>query len=77
MSPNHRNNRLRRILGARDRLHESLRTHDIQRGDAEQLLGVEFAGVGEDFGGDGDGAVDWIGDDEDVGFGAVLCDAFD
>ena len=71
------NDRLARILRSRELAHERLRTHDVERGDAEELLGIELAGLGEDFCGDGDGAVDGVGDDEDVGFGAVLGDAFD
>ena len=45
---------------------------DVEGGDAEELLGVVDALGLEDLGGDGDGAVDRVGDDEHVGVGAVL-----
>ena len=41
------------------------------------LLGVKLASARQDFGGDGDGAVDGVADDEDVGFGAEVGDALD
>lgn len=56
---------------------ESLGANNIEGGNTEQLLGVELAGGLEDLGGDGDGAVDGVGDDENEGFGAVLGDALD
>lgn len=63
------------ILGAGERLHEGLGAHDVERGDAEELLRVEFAGLLEDLGGDGHGAVDGVGDDQDEGVGCEVGDA--
>lgn len=40
---------------------------DIEGGDTEEALGVVDAGLLEDLSNDGDGAVDGVGDDEDVG----------
>ena len=77
MSSNNRNYRLTRVLLARELRHECLSPHHVKSGDAEQLLGVEDAGGFEDLGRDGNGAVDGVGDDEDVGVGAVGGDAFD
>lgn len=77
MTSDDRDGGLRRILCAGDVLDESLGTHDVKRGDAEQLLRVEFAVLGEDLGGDRDCGVDGVGDDEDVGFWAVVCYALD
>ena len=77
MSTNNRDRRLRRVLLARDLRHERLRAHDVERGDAEQLRWVEDARVLEDFGRDGHRAVDGVGDDEEVGFGAEFGGAFD
>lgn len=48
---------------------------DVEGGDTEQALGVVDTGLLEDLSGDGDGAVDRVGDDEDVGVGAVLGDS--
>jgi len=44
----------------------------VEGGDAEEALWVVDALALEDLGGDGDGAVDRVGDDEDVGVRAVL-----
>ena len=44
-------------------------TDDVEGGDAEDAAGVVDAGFLEDLGDDGDGRVDGVGDDEDVGFG--------
>ena len=63
---------LGRIALARVGLGEGLGAHDVERGDAHEALGVEDALVLERLGGDGDGAVDGVRDDEDEGFGAVL-----
>ena len=56
---------------------EGLSADDIEGGDTEELLGVENAGLLEDLGGDGNGRVHGVGNDEDVGLGGVLCDALD
>ena len=77
MPTDDRNDSLARILRTRQLSHEGFSTHDVEGGDAEEFLGVEFAGLGQDFGGDGDRAIDRVADDEDVGFGAVFGDAFD
>ena len=55
---------------------ESRGADDIKSSHTEQLLGVVDALALEDFGGDWDGAVDWIGNDEDVGVRAVVCAGF-
>ena len=47
---------------------------DVKGGDTEETLGVVDTGLLQDLGGDGDGAVDRVGDDQDVGIGAVLGD---
>lgn len=47
---------------------------DVKGGDTEETLGVVDTGLLQDLGGDGDGAVDRVGDDEDVGLGGVLGD---
>ena len=45
---------------------------DIEGGDTEKALGVVDTSLLEDLSNDGDGAVDWVGDDEDVGVGGRL-----
>jgi hypothetical protein len=47
---------------------------DVKGGDTEEAAGVVDAGLLQDLGGDGNGAVDRVGDDQDVGVGAVLGD---
>jgi len=47
---------------------------DVKGGDTEQAAGVVDTGLLQNLGGDGDGAVDRVGDDQDVGVGAVLGD---
>lgn len=47
---------------------------DVKGGDTEETLGVVDTGLLQDLGGDGNGAVDRVGDNEDVGLGAVLGD---
>lgn len=56
---------------------EGLGTDDIEGGDTEELLGVELASAFQHLGGDGNGGVDGIGDDEDKGIWGVVCDALD
>lgn len=55
---------------------EAARAHDVEGGDAEEALGVVDACGFENLGGDGDGGVDGVGDDEDVGFGGGRGDGF-
>jgi hypothetical protein len=68
---------LGRVTLASDALDEGLGADDVEGGDTEELLGVEDAGLGEDLGGDGHGAVDGVGNDEDEGLGAVLGNTLD
>ena len=49
---------------------------DVEGGDAEELLGVVDAFALEDFGGDGNGAVDGVRDDEHVRVGAMVGGGF-
>jgi hypothetical protein len=49
---------------------ESGGTDNVEGGDTEQTLGVENTGLFKGGGHDGDGGVDRVGDDEDVGFGS-------
>jgi len=77
VTANDGNDGLRGVLLASDALDEGLGTDDVEGGDTEELLGVELAGLLEDFGGNGDGAVHGVGDDEDKGLGAVLDNALD
>lgn len=58
-------------------LGEGLGTNDIQSGDTEEALGVEDTGGLEDLGGNGDGRVDGVGDDQDEGLGGELGDTLD
>jgi len=68
-------------VGVLDLAHEAGRTHNIEGCDTEQALGVVDAPGLEDLGDDGDGAVDGIRDDEDVGvwgrLGGCLCEVAD
>lgn len=52
-------------------------TNDIQGGDTEELAGVEDVVGLQHLGGDGNGGVDRVGDDQDVGLGAPLGDTGD
>jgi hypothetical protein len=58
----------------RELLGEGLGANDIESGDTEQALGVEDASGLEDLGGNGDGRVDGVGDDQSEGVGAELGD---
>lgn len=62
------------VLQTGELLGESLGTNDVKGGDTEQTLGVENTGVLEDLGGNGDGGVDGVGDDQDESLGAILGD---
>ena len=55
---------------------EAAGAHHVEGGDTEQLLRVVDTLALEDFGGDGDGAVDWVGDDEDGGVRASVGGGF-
>jgi hypothetical protein len=66
-----------RVLLASDFSYKGLSADDVQGGDTEELLGVEDACLLEDLGGDGNGRVDGVGDDEDEGLGAVLGNTLD
>ena len=51
---------------------EAAGADNVEGGDTEELLGVvDILGL-EDLGGDGNGGIDRIGDDEDVGIGRVV-----
>jgi hypothetical protein len=63
----HNNDILILRIGILDLAHEAGSTHDIEGRDTEQTLGVVDAPGLEDLGDDGDRAVDWVRDDEDVG----------
>jgi hypothetical protein len=65
------------VLLASDLGDEGLGTDNIEGGDTKELLGVEDTARLEDLGGNGDCGVDWVGDDENVGLGAVLHNALD
>lgn len=58
-------------------LSEGLGANDVQSGDTEQALGVEDASGLEDLGGNGDGRVDGVGDDQSEGLGAELGNTLD
>jgi hypothetical protein len=77
VSTNNRDGGLRGVLLATPFLDESLGTHNIQSGDTEETLGFENTGSLEDLGGNGDGGVDGIGNDEHKSLGAELCNALD
>jgi hypothetical protein len=55
-----------------DLAQESAGSNDIESGNTEQSLGVKDTSLLEDFGKDGDGRVDGVGDDADHGLGAVF-----
>lgn len=61
------------ILGvlALDLRDEAGGTNDIKGGDTEETLGVVDTVLLENFSKDRDGGVDGVGDDEEVGLGAV------
>ena len=61
-------------VGVLDLRDEARGTDDVKGGDTEQTAGVVDTGLLQDLGGDGNGAVDRVGDDQDVGVGAVLSD---
>lgn len=65
-------NVLRGGVGALELGDEARGTDDVESGDTEHALGVVDTSSLEDLGGNGDGRVDRVGDDEDVCLGAVL-----
>ena len=65
-----------RRVGVLELADETAGAHDVEGGDTEEALGVVDALALEDLGGDGDGAVDGVGDDEDVGVGARVGGGF-
>jgi hypothetical protein len=66
-----------RILRAHDLSDEGFSTDDIEGGNTEEALGVEDSLGLEDLGGDGDGRVDRVRDDQNVGFGGDFSNDFD
>jgi hypothetical protein len=74
VTTNNRNGGLAGVALTGDLSNKGLGADNIESGDTEKLLGVELAGGLEDLGGDGDGAVDGVGDDEDKGIRAVFGD---
>lgn len=52
---------------------EARGTDNVEGGDTEDAAGVVDTSSLEDLGGDGDGRVDGVGDDQDVGIGSSLC----
>ena len=65
-------NVLRGGVGALELRDEARGTDNVKGGDTEHALGVVDTSSLEDLGGNGDGRVDGVGDDEDVCLGAVL-----
>lgn len=61
-------------IGTDDGREETRRTNDIECGDAKETSRIENTGFLENRGDDGDGGIDWVGDDEDVGFGSGFGD---
>ena len=51
---------------------ESVGSNNIQGGDTKHSSWVKDTGLLEDLGEDGDGRVDWVGDDQDEGLWRVL-----
>ena len=56
---------------------KGLGADDIESGDTEEALWVEDTSLLKDFGGDWDGGVDWVGDDEDEGLWCDLSNDLD
>jgi hypothetical protein len=65
------------VLLANDLSDKGLGTNDIEGGDTEKTLGVKDSLGLEDFGGDWDGRVDGVGDDEDISFWCDVGNGFD
>lgn len=77
VTANDGNGGLGRVLLADDFGNKGFGADNVKGGDAKELLGVEDASGLEDLGSNGHGGVYRVGDDEDVGVGAVLSDALD
>jgi hypothetical protein len=65
------------VLLANKAGNEGLGSHNIKGGDTKELLGVEDVVALKHLGGNGDGRVHRVGDDEDVGLGGILSNALD
>jgi hypothetical protein len=63
-------------VGALDLGDEAAGTDDIEGGDTEEGLGVVDTGLLVDLAADGDGGVDGVGDDEELGLGGGLGSGF-
>jgi hypothetical protein len=77
VATNNGNGGISGVLHAGELLGESLGTNNVQGGHTEQTLGVEDTGSLKDLGGDGDGRVHRVGDNEDESLGGKLGDALD
>jgi hypothetical protein len=72
VATNDRNGGLGRVLLAGDLSNEGLGSDNIESGHTEQFLGIKNTSGLEDLCGDWDSGVDGVGDDEEIGLGAVL-----
>ena len=77
MATDDRDGELLGLSLASDASDEGLGADDVEGGDAEQALGVEDVLGLEHLGGDGDGRVDGVGDDQDEGLGGNLGGSLD
>lgn len=77
VATNNRNGGISGVLHAGELLGEGLGTNDVQSGHTEQTLGIEDTRSLEDLGGDRDGRVHRVGDNEDESLGGKLGDALD
>ena len=77
MTTNDRDVQVSRVLLASNLSDKGLGTDNIEGGDTEEPLGVEYTSLLEDLGGDGNGRVDRVGDDKHECFWAVLGNALD
>jgi hypothetical protein len=65
------------VLLAKKAGNKGLGPHNIEGGNAEEFLRVEHVGALEHFGGNRDGRVHRVGDDENVGLGGILGNTLD
>lgn len=77
VAANDRDGGLGGVIQAGEFLGEGLGADNVQGSHTEQALGVKDAGSLEDFGGNGDGGVDGVGDDKSEGLGAEFGNALD
>lgn len=77
MSTNDRNRSITGVLCANNFSDKGLGADNIKSGHTEKLLRIEDASVLEYLGGNWDGAVDGVGNDENESLWAVLHTAFD